>query len=209
VVPHLAEGLRAGLLHSAADTVPLADAPGLLTLAEDGSLLALSDAAARWLQELGYPSASGGRAPEPVECRGGQAALDRDRFVVSQGGAAPAGWSRVRAVGSSPRLVVARAEPQVAVLLEEGGAGRGRLPAHAGLRPHRSRAAGLVCRGLSTSEISAQLHISANTAQDHLKSVFANVGVASRGQLVAAILQQQYAPRMRSGAAVGPDGFFR
>jgi DNA-binding CsgD family transcriptional regulator len=46
-----------------------------------------------------------------------------------------------------------------------------------------------ICRevvaGYSTTEIAAHLFISAHTVQDHLKSVFAKVGVRSRGELVA------------------------
>ena len=46
-----------------------------------------------------------------------------------------------------------------------------------------------ICRqviaGRPTAEIAAQLFISSNTVQDHLKSVFAKTGVRSRGELVA------------------------
>jgi DNA-binding CsgD family transcriptional regulator len=46
-----------------------------------------------------------------------------------------------------------------------------------------------ICRevsaGRSTADISGRLFISVNTVQDHLKAVFAKVGVRSRGELVA------------------------
>jgi DNA-binding NarL/FixJ family response regulator len=66
----------------------------------------------------------------------------------------------------------------------------------------------LVCRGLSTREISARLHISQSTVQDHLKSIFDKTGVRSRRELVATILQEQYLPRAMTGQRVAPGGFF-
>ena len=66
----------------------------------------------------------------------------------------------------------------------------------------------LVCRGLSTREISGRLYITVNTVQDHLKSIFDKTGVRSRRELVAAILQEQYLPRARTGQPIGPSGFF-
>ncbi len=51
-----------------------------------------------------------------------------------------------------------------------------------------------VIGGHSTAEIAGRLFISTNTVQDHLKSIFAKVGVRSRGELVARL-------RPDSGAA--------
>ena len=62
--------------------------------------------------------------------------------------------------------------------------------------------------GLSTSDISAALFISANTVQDHLKSIFEKTGVRSRRELVAQIFTQQYLPRMMGLAKLGPNGWF-
>ena len=58
-----------------------------------------------------------------------------------------------------------------------------------------------ICReviaGHSTADIAARLFISANTVQDHLKSIFAKVGVRSRGELVA---------RLRPDASLHAEG---
>jgi DNA-binding CsgD family transcriptional regulator len=40
--------------------------------------------------------------------------------------------------------------------------------------------------------IAGQLHVTTNTVQDHLKSIFTKTGVRTRGQLVATLLKQQY-----------------
>ena len=66
----------------------------------------------------------------------------------------------------------------------------------------------LVCRAMSTREISDRLQISANTVQDHLKAIFDQDRRRSRRELVATILREQYLPRARTGQAVAPSGFF-
>jgi DNA-binding CsgD family transcriptional regulator len=66
----------------------------------------------------------------------------------------------------------------------------------------------LVCQGLSTREIAGTLHITANTVQDHLKSIFEKTGVRSRRELSASLLQQQYVPRTMAQVPIGPSGFF-
>ena len=63
-------------------------------------------------------------------------------------------------------------------------------------------------RGLSTAEIASELHISANTVQDHLKAIFDRVGVRSRRELIARIFTQQYQPRIAAGSQLDPHGQF-
>jgi DNA-binding CsgD family transcriptional regulator len=53
-----------------------------------------------------------------------------------------------------------------------------------GLSPREEELVKLVVRGLSTTRISRTLFISEHTVQNHFRSVFENVGVRSRGELV-------------------------
>jgi DNA-binding CsgD family transcriptional regulator len=50
----------------------------------------------------------------------------------------------------------------------------------------------LVCRGLGTEEIAQALFLSPHTVRGHLKALFAKVGVASRGELVARLFADHY-----------------
>ena len=53
LAPHLAEGLRTGLLRQACDLEDTADSPGLVILGADGAVAGMNDAAGRWLEDLG------------------------------------------------------------------------------------------------------------------------------------------------------------
>ena len=77
-----------------------------------------------------------------------------------------------------------------------------------GLTKQEQAVTRLVCRGLSTRELADRLHITPNTVQDHLKSIFDKTGVSSRRELVTAILQEQYLPRAMAGQPVGASGYF-
>jgi DNA-binding CsgD family transcriptional regulator len=60
-----------------------------------------------------------------------------------------------------------------------------------------------VARGLSNQEIAAALFLSPHTVRDHLKAIFAKVGVSSRGELVAKLFADHYGPVLHTpGAAV-------
>jgi DNA-binding CsgD family transcriptional regulator len=209
LAPHLAEAIRAGLLVANLDTSDVADAPGLVLVSPDGSLISATAAGERWLEELGHPAPE--RAGLPAEVHllaarlrapdsSGEAGLPRLRMRTRTGRWAVLHGSRLPAEGSHAIAVIIE-EPTPAELAPV-------LMMAYGLTKQEQTLTGLVCRGLSTGEIAGRLHISTNTIQDHLKSIFDKTGVRSRRELVTAILQEQYLPRAMTGQPVGPSGFF-
>lgn len=66
----------------------------------------------------------------------------------------------------------------------------------------------LVAQGLATTAIARRLHLSPWTVQDHLKAIFEKLDVSSRGEVVARLFFDHYAPRLTDDAPVGADGWF-
>jgi DNA-binding CsgD family transcriptional regulator len=115
---------------------------------------------------------------------------------------APSGSFRTRLQDAHGGWAVLQASPlmggeelEIAVTIEPatGDQLMGLLFAAHGLSPRERDVCREVIAGHSTTDIAARLFISANTVQDHLKSVFGKVGVRSRGELVA---------RLRPGGTV-------
>lgn len=66
----------------------------------------------------------------------------------------------------------------------------------------------LVLLGLVTKQIARRLGISEYTVQDHLKSVFAKTGTATRGELCAALYIRFYLKPQQAGEPPSPYGYF-
>jgi DNA-binding CsgD family transcriptional regulator len=77
-----------------------------------------------------------------------------------------------------------------------------------GLTLREREVARLVVAGNSNPEVADALCISVTTVQDHLKKVFAKLGVASRHELTARMFFDQYLPRQVSRVPVGGDGWY-
>jgi DNA-binding CsgD family transcriptional regulator len=77
-----------------------------------------------------------------------------------------------------------------------------------GLTAREREVARLVVAGNSNPEVATALSISVTTVQDHLKKVFAKLGVSSRHELTARMFFDQYLPRQLSQLPVGGDGWY-
>jgi DNA-binding CsgD family transcriptional regulator len=216
LTPHVAEGLRTALLIGDARVAsPPPDGPGLLLLGDDLSLAAVTPAAEGWLTEVAmsdWPSSS--ELPEAVYAVAARLlALER-----GSGHAPPDLMPRTRLRTASGRWLVLHAsrlraadtEGRIAVIFEEA------RPAEIaplivdayGLTKREGEITKLALRGLSTAEVSGELHITPNTVRDHFKAIFDKVGVRSRRELVGQVFAQQYQPRMATGHELAADGWF-
>ena len=216
LTPHLAEGLRTALLigDKRVTSLPL-DGPGVVLLGDDLSLAAITPAAERWLAEVAksdWPSSS--EVSEAVY------AVAARLLALERGGshAPPDLMPRTRLRSASGRWLVLHAsrlrtadtEGHIAVIFEEARPSEiAPLIVDAyGLTKREGEITRLILRGLSTAEVSGELHITPNTVRDHFKAIFDKTGVRSRRELVGQVFAQQYQPRMATGHELDADGWF-
>jgi DNA-binding CsgD family transcriptional regulator len=187
---NLGNGCRLSLAPSKSEGIATI-APGVVVLHPDHTLAAITSEAQRLLAGIADYSATSGRLPTAIYSAA--ACLQS----IDRGTAAPEASPtvRVRTVNGGWLLVHAThlygsVDADIAVIIE---------PAHPssnaqltlrslGLTRRESEVALLVLRGASTKAIGAELHLSAYTVKDHLKSIFDKTGVHSRRDLVAQVL---------------------
>ena len=208
VAPHVALGLRAGLVVAAVDNAHVGDAPGVVLLSSELAVTGWTPAAEPWLAELGYSGDADAQIPTELLA---VAARLRGRDDPN------AGIPRLRIRTRNGRWAVLHASrlptrdgDAIAVIIDNAGAAEVApiIMLAYGLSAQERTITGMVCQGMSTLEIAAQARISSNTVQDHLKSVFDKVGVRSRRELVVQILRDHYVPHAQTRREVGPTGFF-
>ena len=180
-----------------------ATSPGIVVLGSEGEVIRRNEAAAAWLEEFKVEGTSG----LPIELHAVAGALKR-------AGPETAGAPRLSVRTRSGRWATLHASwlgsddgAATAVIIEQASPLEvaPTIMAAYGLSRREREITGLVCRGLSTKEISRTLEITTNTVQDHLKSVFEKTGVRSRRELVVAVLRHDYLPAMR-GRRLIPAG---
>jgi DNA-binding CsgD family transcriptional regulator len=208
IAPHVAEGIRVALLLENLDASDADSAPGLILLTKAGAVIGSTPAGERWVSELRTDGDQ--RLPVPIEIQAVVASL---RSIGTDGQPTP----RLRVRTRAGRWAVlhaswmrSAAEDTIVVIIEEA------RPAEVapmimlayGLTNRERMVTGWVLRGRSTAEIAAELHITTDTVQDHLKSIFAKTGVGNRAALAATILRRDYLPRAKAGHPLGANGFF-
>jgi DNA-binding CsgD family transcriptional regulator len=213
----LADGYRRSLLlagaglGAAGGAAPAPGGPGVVLLDGHGAVEAMDPVAREHLAAVGDRT-PGPRADVPAvvravaqRARRGEARPARARVRRRDGGWVVLHGTRLpgtgRPEGSGERLAVLVEVARPAELWP--------LVADAYGLTGRERDITLLClRGLSTAEMSRALHLSPYTLQDHLKGVFAKVGVRARRALVARIFLDCYWEPVATGTTPAARGGF-
>lgn len=184
------------------------DGPALVILDAAGRVRSITPGAREWLAELVDGSATGMEPiPEPVYLVAAHARrAGGDDGADGADAGAPAcvqvrtrhrGWVHLHA----SRLEGAdAADGSVAVVMTQAQA-PDLMPLFAlgyRLTPREQDVLRFLARGMSTAEITRQLDISHYTVRDHVKALFAKVGVRSRAELVARIFARHYFERLEA-----------
>jgi DNA-binding CsgD family transcriptional regulator len=177
--------------------------PGVLVLGEDGGVISQTSAAQYWLDQLPPEHAHGLDLPASVLC----AASEARNAGAASGRVRTAGgrWLRLHAERLAPPGSGAgngrrgddpgpAAGPcsggKTVVIIEPAGAGELSplvLDLHGLTGREREITQFLLC-GLPTADIARRLFISRHTLGDHIKAIFAKLGVSSRPELTARLL---------------------
>ncbi|MHA3701155.1 response regulator transcription factor [Jatrophihabitans sp. YIM 134969] len=178
----VAELIQAALFHAQSPPAKACPGPAVVVVGADDRVVNLTPAAEQRVAQLG--GWDSGSLPATVLVSVA-AARAEDQLAVNRAVGTDGSWVTIRATSFAAEPGGATV-PDVVVTLDSASAADVSdlaLSAH-GLSPREQEVTGLVLRGASTSAIAASLHLSPHTVQDHLKSVFAKLGVNSRRALV-------------------------
>jgi DNA-binding CsgD family transcriptional regulator len=179
VAPVIASATRLAV-RSEAGGLMLGGHPAIVVLGPGGELRAVTPAAHEWQER--FDQIAPGRFMVMMQV-----------MATGARGATSGGFS-ARLRDASGQWAILDASPligadedQVAVTIEPASGDQlmSLLLAAYGLTARERDICREVIAGHPTADIAARLFISANTVQDHLKSIFGKVGVRSRGELVA------------------------
>jgi DNA-binding CsgD family transcriptional regulator len=201
----LAEGARRALLVGEALDPQGSEAPGVIVLADDGTIESATPTAARLIDDLPGGDWDAGRVPPAVHAVAARAAAHPDAQEAAV----------ARVLSESGRWMVLHGTAleadglrRAAAIIEPGHPARisALLMSAYGLTNREQDVTRLVLQGNSTAEISNELTVSPHTVQQHLKSIFEKTGVRSRRDLVGKVFFAHYEPRLRDNEQRALDG---
>jgi DNA-binding CsgD family transcriptional regulator len=197
----LAEGARRGLLVGEAVDPENPKSPGLIVLREDWSVESLTPCVNQLLQLLPDGAwQSRAELPPAVLAVAGRALRSADHANQES----EVAFARVLARDGSWMILhgatlMTDGASRVAVIIEPAQPARiaPLLMAAYGLTDREQEVTRLVLQGASTVEIGDRITVTAQTVQQHLKSIFDKTGVRSRRDLVGKVFFSHYEPRVR------------
>jgi DNA-binding CsgD family transcriptional regulator len=197
VAPHLAEGIRRGLLLGEASEPEEPDAPAIVVLGENLTPESYTPGAQQWLADL--PVLKRGELPAAVLSVAQAALAGRD---AGRGRGQPVG-ARVRSerrgwVMLHGQSLAGADGRRVAVTIQPASPDRitPLLIAAYGLTQREEEVTRHVLQGNSTADIAEALCISPYTVQQHLKHIFEKTSVRSRRELMGRVFTRHYQPRV-------------
>jgi DNA-binding CsgD family transcriptional regulator len=196
---HLGYGLRDALLREQAAAGQTAAVPGVIVLGRDGTVRSLTDQASFWLERFPPDRGTGLELPAVVHAVARRAlgaegphpaypAIARVRLTSGQWLTVQA--ARLRGDDPRPEAVAVTLAPASAAELEPL-----RLALY-DLTPREREVVRLLVRGETNDEIARVLWISRHTVKDHVKAVYAKLGVASRAELSARLFYEDVVPKL-------------
>jgi DNA-binding CsgD family transcriptional regulator len=188
----LARGLRRGAISPRVASAIAPAETGVLMLNADLNPCGTTDSARAWFAALSPPE-----TPSPDGIPSFVWAVV-GRLLAIERGEDPGGPARLRVrTGDGPWAMVEAArldgaDAGIAVSIRPAGVEDvlGLVSRASGLSPRERELVALLMEGLDTRDLAERLFISRHTVQDHLKSVFAKVGVRSRRELVSSVFAQ-------------------
>jgi DNA-binding CsgD family transcriptional regulator len=206
----IARGIRASLRFDAARRVNGVDPPGLVVLGPGDDVELVTPPARELLAAIGSSAAAYGEDRVPASV------LSLASFVRDAPQAAQRGSSVVTVPGDDGWVTLHASLPappgdrRVAIVIERASAARSatvRLEAF-GATAREREIATLLARGLSRTEMAKALVLSPHTVEDHVKSLYDKVGVASRQELVARVFLDEYLPEVVAQTPLTSRGRF-
>lgn len=206
----IARGIRASLRFDAARRVTGVEAPGLVVLGARDEVELITPPARELLASLRSDG------PRYAEDAMATPVLALASFVRAAPEAGQGGANVVTVPGSDGWITLHASLPgpsgdgRVAIVLERAAGTRSatvRLEAF-GATEREREVATLLARGLSRAEMAEVLVLSPHTVEDHVKSLYEKLGVASRQELVARVFLDEYLPDVARSTPLTSRGHF-